>query len=318
VNDDGGRVTVFGPHPLLSVTIERRGADEDDIHLHAAGQGVWVARMAGEMGAYPILCGFHGGETGVVLEPLLRALPGEVRGVETTASSGCYVIDRRSGEREMIAHAWSEPPSRHEIDDLFSVTCAAALDSQVLVVCGPVPSEALPLELYGRLVANARTGGTKVLVDLSPPRLNSALEGGPDLVKLDEWQLGEFVDGSVSERTSLIRAAEEVRARGASTVVVTRGGEPALVLTDSEAWELAPPKFAGGAPEGSGDSMVGAAAAALVLASQDRRRPLARHPADVRADRVDLGHACSARREPDWAAAVRGVRVRAEQVHESP
>ena len=33
------RVTVFGPHPLLTVTIERRG-DEDDVHLHAGGQGV--------------------------------------------------------------------------------------------------------------------------------------------------------------------------------------------------------------------------------------------------------------------------------------
>ena len=33
------RVTIFGAHPLLMVTIERRG-DEDDVHLHAGGQGV--------------------------------------------------------------------------------------------------------------------------------------------------------------------------------------------------------------------------------------------------------------------------------------
>ena len=59
----------------------------------------------------------------------------------------------------MIAHAWSDPPSRHEVDDLFSVTCAAALDSEVLVVCGPVPSDALPLEIYGNLVADVRANG---------------------------------------------------------------------------------------------------------------------------------------------------------------
>jgi 1-phosphofructokinase len=257
------QVTVFGPHPILSVTIERRGRDEDDIHVHAGGQGVWVARMAGEMGAWPILCGFCGGETGAQLRPLLDALPGELRLVETAAASGCYLIDRRSGEREMIAHSWSEPPSRHENDDLFSVTCAAALNSQVLVVCGPLPPEALALEVYGNLVANARANGTTVIVDLSPPRLNSALEGGPDVVKLNDWQLAEFASGPITDPVRMREAAEQVLEQGAKAVLVTRGGDPALVLSDGRAWELVPPRFEGGASEGSGDSMVGALAATL-------------------------------------------------------
>jgi 1-phosphofructokinase len=257
------RVTVFGPHPLLSITIERLGTDEDDIHLHAGGQGVWVARMAGQMGADPILCFFCGGETGRLLRPLLETLPGEVRCVETASASGCYVIDRRSGERQMVAQRWSEPPSRHETDDLFSLTCAAALGSEVLVVCGPVPQDAFPLELYRNLVADVRAGGTKVIVDLSSPRLDSALEAEPDIVKLDAWQLAEFVSGPVSEPEQLRAAAEAVLSRGARSVLVTRGGEPALVLRNGSAWELAPPSFDGGAPEGSGDSMVGALAAAI-------------------------------------------------------
>jgi 1-phosphofructokinase len=257
------RVTVFCPHPILAITIEQRGGTDDDIHIHPGGQGVWVARMAGELGAFPVLCAFCGGETGVLLAPLLDALPGETRYVDTSSASGSYVIDRRTGEREMIAHAWSDPPSRHEIDDLFSVTCAAALDSKVLVVCGPVPSDALPLELYGTLVTDVRRHDTTVLVDLSPPRLDSALAGGPDLVKLDDWQLGEFVSGPVSEPAQLRSAAEQVLEQGARGVVVTRGGEPALVLRDGKAWELVPPRFEEGASEGSGDSMVGALAAAF-------------------------------------------------------
>jgi 1-phosphofructokinase len=258
-------VTVFGPHPILAITIERRGTSDDDIHVHPGGQGVWVARMAGEMGAHPILCGFCGGETGTLLASLLDELPGERRLVETTAPSGCYVIDRRSGEREMIAHSWSDPPSRHEIDDLFSLTCAAALNSRVLVVTGPVPSDALPLDFYRRLVADSREQGAKVIVDLSPPRLNSALEGRPDFVKLDEWQLAEFEGGDVSGPEKLRTAAEKVLEQGAQAVVVTRGGEPALVLREGHAWELVPPQFTAGASEGSGDSMVGALATAFAL-----------------------------------------------------
>jgi 1-phosphofructokinase len=256
-------VTVFGPNPILAITIERRGDSDDDIHVHPGGQGVWVARMAGEMGAYPVLCGFAGGETGVLLRTLIDELPGEARLVDTTTASGSYVIDRRSGERQVVASAWSEPPTRHEVDDLFSVTCAAALDSEVLAVCGPLPSDAVPVELYGSLVRDVRRQGTKVIVDLSPPRLDSALEGEPDVVKLDEWQLAEFVSGPVSEPPEFRAAAEKVIERGARAVIVTRGGEPALVLSDGRAMELVPPQFEAGASEGSGDSMVGAIAAAI-------------------------------------------------------
>ena len=256
------QVTVFGPHPLLAITIERRG-DSDDVHLHPAGQGVWVARMAGEMGAHTVMCGFIGGETGKVLHPLLDELPGDRRLVGTAAWSGCYVMDRRSGEREPIAFAWSAPPTRHELDDLVSLTTTAGLTSQVLVVCGPVPQESLPLETFSKLVADARAGDTRSIVDLSPPRLNSALEGEPDIVKLNDWQLAEYVEGPVGKSEEMRAGAESVLAAGARTVMVTRGGDPALILTHDRAWELTPPRFEEGAPEGSGDSMVGAMAAML-------------------------------------------------------
>jgi len=169
-----GKVTVFGPHPMLAITVEALTSEGgDDIHLHAAGQGVWVARMAAELGAGPTLCGFIGGESGAVLRPLLEQMEVEMRLVETAEASGAYLHDRRSGERVPIAQSASMPPSRHEIDELFSTTVTAALDSGVLAVCGPYPGEALPLEIYGNLVADVKANGTPVVVDLSRPRLDT-------------------------------------------------------------------------------------------------------------------------------------------------
>jgi 1-phosphofructokinase len=83
------RIAIFAPDPLLSVTIEARG-DADELHLHPAGQGVWVARMAAELGAMPVLCSLVGGETGATLLPLLDALPGAGRITHTAGSSGSY------------------------------------------------------------------------------------------------------------------------------------------------------------------------------------------------------------------------------------
>ncbi len=228
---DKPKVAIFGPSPMLSVTIESLTAEGgDDIHVHAAGQGVWVARMAAELGAEAVLCGFCGGESGTVLRRLLEQMPIELRLVETREGSGAYIHDRRDGERRPVAQSAAMPPSRHEVDDLFSVTCAAALDADVLALCGPYPGEALPLEIYGGLVADVRANGTPVVVDLSPPRLDSALEGKPELVKINDWELATYVTGPVDTEARMRAAAEKLLEAGAQAAIITRAGEPALVV----------------------------------------------------------------------------------------
>jgi 1-phosphofructokinase len=181
--------------------------------------------------------------------------------ITTTAASGCYVTDRRSGERRVLAVALSDPPSRHELDELFSMTCAQAIACGWLVVTNPMPGDALPLSVYEDLVADARSNGCRTLVDLSSPRLESALRGEPDVVKLNDWELAEFVRGPVSEPAKLRAAAEQLRELGAARVIVTRGEKPALVLAGDMAWLLTPPRFERGYREGCGDTMMGALAA---------------------------------------------------------
>lgn len=252
----GPRVAIFAPHPLLTVTMERAATGREHVHFHAGGQGVWVARVAGELGAMPTLCGLIGGETGDLLHGLLDHLPGNRRLVESEAASGCYVTDRRSGDRHVLTVSLSDPPSRHELDELFSRTCAEAIGCGWLVVTNPLPGDALPLELYRDLIADVRANGCRSLVDLSSPRLDSALESEPDLVKLNEWELAEYVVGPVSG-PALRAAAERLRDRGARSVLVTRGDQPAFVLTERGAWWLTPPSFTHGFREGCGDAMLG-------------------------------------------------------------
>jgi len=258
------KVAIFSPNPMVSIAIESFSAEGgDDIHIHPAGQGVWVARMAAELGAEPVLCGFVGGEVGSVLRPLLEEMPVELRLVETAEPSGTYIHDRRSGEREPVAQSAALPASRHEVDDLFSVTVAAALECDLLAVCGPYPDNTVPLELYGSLVADVKANGVPVIVDLSSPRLDKALEGKPDLVKINDWQIAGFISGPVDSEERMRAAMERLREEGAESVIVTRAGEPALALREGRFWELAPPKFERGSREGCGDSMMGALAATI-------------------------------------------------------
>ncbi len=257
------RVAIFGPNPLLTVTLEMEG-ERQRIHFHAGGQPVWVARMAACMGARPVLCSFLGGESGELLLPLLERVTGdgELRPVPTTSASGCYVTDRRSSRRELLAMQLSDPPSRHELDELCSQSCSQAIACGWLVVTNPLPGELLPVEIYDELVADARAGGCRTLVDLSSPRLDSALRGEPDLVKINDWELAEYVRGPVSTPELMRAGAQRLDDAGARSVVVTRGERPALVLHEGRFLRLSPPSFERGFREGCGDSMMGALTAA--------------------------------------------------------
>ena len=254
-------IAIFAPHPLLTVTLEREGARHEQVHFHPGGQGVWVARMAASLGAEPVLCGFLGGESGELLGGLLQRQIGRARLVDTVSASGCYVTDRRSGERQVLTCTLSDPPSRHELDELFSITCAEAITDGWLILTNPMPADALPLEIYGDLIADARANGCRTLVDLSTPRLDTALRGEPDLVKLNDWELAEFVRGPVSEPAQLRAAAQRLCDQGARAVIVTRGEQPALVIAGERAWRLTPPALTRGFREGCGDAMMGALAA---------------------------------------------------------
>jgi 1-phosphofructokinase len=103
-----------------------------------------------------------------------------------------------------------------------------------------------------------------VIADLSSPRLDAVLSAEPDLVKLNDWELAEFVCGPVDPPGLLLSGARRLRDAGARSVLVTRGGEPALWLDgDAPPRLVVPPRLERGMREGCGDTMMGAIAAQL-------------------------------------------------------
>lgn len=259
-----GSVVVFGPSPLLEVSIDGDEADVSAISIVPGGQPVWVARMAATMGAAVCMCGLTGGRTAAVLDPLLAAEPVDCRLVTTTGQSGCFVIDQRVEPAREMAAAWAPPPSDAEVESLLAVTRQASADADVLVVSNPMPGEALALDVYSRLVAWAAARRLPVVVDLSSPRLEAALRGGAVHVKVNDWELAEAVTAPVDEPWQWHRAARHLIEMGASSVVVTRGPQSVHAVAPDGRWlDIDPPAVGPGRAAGCGDAWTGAFAAAL-------------------------------------------------------
>jgi 1-phosphofructokinase len=267
-----GSIAVFAPSPVLTITAEA-GADQPEIHLHAGGQGFWVARMAALLGAEVMLCCALGGEAGRVLQPVIEAEAVSVHSVDSGSSNGVQIHDRRSGSRVEFAAADSRPLNRHAVDGLYGIALTAGLDADVTILTGPQPTGLIDADVYRRLAADLRTNGRTVVADLSGPALTAALRGGLDVLKISHEEL--IADGYAAgdSRDELIRGAEQIHEAGARHVLVSRAAEPAIVHAGDQdlgdVFELRGPRFEPLDAWGSGDSM--SAALAVGLASSMSR-----------------------------------------------
>ncbi|GAA3605338.1 1-phosphofructokinase family hexose kinase [Agrococcus terreus] len=258
------RILVFAPAPSLTVTVERLG-DEADVHLHVGGQGVWQARMLVALGAEVVLTCTVTGEVGTVVRHLLDDEGFETVAIERDGIAPAYVHDRREGERVAVVEEDGSSLERHALDDLYSATLREAARADLVILSGPDGDDVLEPDVYRRLAADVRALGTTVLVDLAGPRLEAALEGGVDVLKVSHEELvddGRVDDGDDEEQ--LIAAARTLHEEGIALVAVTRADAGSIVVGDAGAWRVSAPQLEPVDTRGAGDSY--AAGVASVLA----------------------------------------------------
>jgi 1-phosphofructokinase len=257
-----GRVCVLAPAALLTVTIEASAAG-DDVHVHAGGQGFWIARLLRELGLDVVLCGAFGGEAGRVARTLIEDAGVTVRSVESAATSGSYVHDRRSGERHELAHTPAAPLSRHTVDELFGLVFVEGLDADLTILGGPNDEGIIPDDLYRRLAHDLRANGSDVAADLSGTPLRASLEGGLTLLKISDEELEREGLATVGDRDSIRDAILRLRDDGARNVVVTRAHDHTIALVDDELVEVEGPTVSTMDHRGAGDSLTAGVCSAL-------------------------------------------------------
>jgi 1-phosphofructokinase len=256
---------VFAPSPLLTVTIEP-GSDRPEVHLHAGGQGFWVARLAATLGADVVLCAALGGEPGRVLRGLIEGEPLTLRAADAETSNGVYVHDRRSGERVEVVSVESRSLARHAADELYGIALGAGLDADAILVTGCQPPDVVDVDVYRRLVSDLRTNGRLVAADLTGPPLRAALEGGIELLRLSDEEMVQERYAATNSEADIVAGAHRLRDAGARHVLVSRGPAPAILIDSYNGpaqIDLAGPKFEALDRHGTGDSMFAATGVGL-------------------------------------------------------
>lgn len=258
-------IAIVAPSLFVSITIEASTADElPEIHLHAGGQGIWVARMLAHLGEAPVVCGPLGGETGRALRGLAREWDIALDGVLIEGASPAYVHDRRSGERRELARSAVPTLDRHEVDELYGRVLERALATGLCVVTGRTAAT-VTTDFYDRLGRDLDAADVPAVGDLHGPELDAFLEGGAFAwLKVSEQDLVE--DGRLDEDAAepdVIAAAEALARRGVGGVVVSRADGPAVAVVDGTRLRVSGPTLEAVDRTGTGDSMTAALAVAV-------------------------------------------------------
>jgi 1-phosphofructokinase len=172
-----------------------------------------------------------GGGTGRDLEAALGALGLDTVGVPIMGTVRSNVSLVEADGRSTKVNEPGPTLSGDEVDAL----CAAALSAggDRLLWAGSLPAGFPPGRLAAA-VAEARATGRWVAVDASGPALKAVLDndrdGQPHLIKPNADELAEAVGATLRTVRDVTAAAHTLIARGVHTVLVSLGGDGALLV----------------------------------------------------------------------------------------
>lgn len=195
--------------------------------LQFGGKGINVSTVLSHLGVPTIALGFIAGFTGAALQTAVAQ-----SGVTTEfiqLSEGQTRINvklRGEGETEINAGG-PQIPAEAVATLLERLERLVAGDT--LVLAGSVPPS-LPTDIYATMLSHLAGRGIRFVVDATGEALRSTLPYHPFVIKPNRRELEELVGRTLPDREALVAAARELQQQGAERVLVSLGGEGALLL----------------------------------------------------------------------------------------
>jgi len=244
--------------PLVDGAVQRVATCIDN----AGGKGLNAARAIATCGEDVVATGFVGGHTGQLLCDLLARDDIAERFVRTKAETRCCInVLEPSGRSTEFLEPGREV-YKDEVNALIERIGELAAQADVVTFNGSVP-KGMDSTVYADLVGRVRAAGKPCILDTSGSLLEQGIRALPTMVKPNTDEIGQILGRSVSNIDEVCVAARELHDRGIEQVVVSLGGDGAVMACSAGLFRGRAPKIEVVNPVGSGDTMVGAFAVAI-------------------------------------------------------
>jgi 1-phosphofructokinase len=254
-------IVTVTPNPSVDRTLEVPALQRGEVQratatrVDAGGKGVNVTRALIANGQRSLAVLPLGGGDGHLLGRLLADAAVPHHAVRTAAATRSNITISEPDGTVTKVNAPGQPLLASELDDLVDAAHAALTGATWLVGCGSLPDGA-PVDLYATLARRAQAAGVRVAIDTSGAPLAAALAARPDLIKPNLAELAELVGRRLATVDDVVAAADEVRALGPRTVIVSLGDHGAVLVDGGQPQLAVPPKVAARSDVGAGDTLL--------------------------------------------------------------
>ncbi len=254
-------------NPAVDYTLQVKGLTigglnrSTDTALSFGGKGVNVSRVLTALGVQNRALGFVAGEVGEMLESGLCRL-----GVDTDfvhlVTGNTRINVKITAENETELNAVGPTVDAAAFARLATQVSTLA-DGDTLCLCGSLPP-GCDADTYARLLLCVKDQNIRTVVDTTGEALLRALPCRPYLIKPNRDELSALAGRELLDDESVIAAARGLQKKGARNVLVSLGGDGALLLTeDGAVYRRAAYRGEVRGTVGAGDSMVAGYLAAL-------------------------------------------------------
>jgi 1-phosphofructokinase family hexose kinase len=228
------------------------------------GKGCDVSLILRGLGVPTLATGFAAGDTGHRMEAILAQAGVECAFIRTDGETriNTVLIEEATGSHTTIcAESLLVKPSH--IEGLVALTAREAARTMVAVLAGSLP-EAVPADLYPRLIEVMRRAEVPVVLDAAEPWLGVALAAGVDVVKPNRAELSQWWGEPVASIPAAVRAAERMRMNGARIVLASLDQDGMLLSAEEGTWYAPRLDIPVKNPAGAGDGAVAGLCQALL------------------------------------------------------
>ncbi len=228
----------------------------------AGGKGLNVAKVAKLCGEDVLATGFVGGHAGAYVEDLLakQQVKSEFVHVASETRSCINILAEDGSSTEFLEPG--APVTEAEVQEFLKEFEGIVDRSDVVTISGSVPA-GVNTDIYASMIKLIKEKGKKVILDTSGKLLEEGIKALPTMIKPNSDEISALLGVDINNREELIENGKKLQAMGIEYVVISLGGDGALVITKNAVYHGQPPKITSVNTVGCGDSMVAAFAVGL-------------------------------------------------------
>lgn len=219
------------------------------------GKGIDVSKVLTTLGVSNKALGFVGGFTGEEIEGRLLNEGVSCDFIRISGETRTNIIFNNMGTGSQTIFSASGPEIKpyelmqiiHKVEKLGK--------SDIVIVSGSLPPEVHP-EIYRKIIEIAKNKGSRTILDMDGDALKVGIQGFPDVIKPNIYELSRLVDVELKEIDEIISAAKGVHKQGIGIVLVSMGAKGIVLIGEKEQLLASPPKIEVKNTIGAGDSSV--------------------------------------------------------------